>query len=174
MEGIREKHIISDEFLPMSGRMKTEAAAESLLAWIPALQNRLLLACAVRLLLSVFSSLEKSPEFLPGQSNGAEGKLLFFQETNAEYQKILPCLLSLRLPFCGPRIRNRLIYYDEYLENMTEAWEFSQDPETDSKLRQLPRIMDKAAHRLPTWRDSRHWRTKPHCPNPDSGMKGLS
>ncbi len=63
-------------------------------------------------------------------------------------------LLSLRLPFCGSRVRNRLIHYDEYLENMTEAWEFSQDQETNSKLRQLPQIMDKVAHRLPTWRDS--------------------
>jgi len=154
MEGIREKHILSDGFLPMGGRMKTEAAAESLLAWIPALRSRLLLACAVRLLLSVLSSLEKSPESLPGQGNDTEGKLLFFRETNAKYQKILPCLLSVRLPFCGTRVRNRLIRYDEYLENMAEAWEFFQVPETDSKLRQLPRIMDKAAHRLPTWRDS--------------------
>lgn len=154
MEGIREKHILPDGFLPMSGRTKTEAAAESLLAWIPALRNRLLLAYVVRLLLSVFSSLEKSSEFLPGHGSDAERKLLFFRETNAKYQKILPCLLSLKLPFCGTRVRNRLIRYEEYLENMTEAWEFSRDRETDSKLRQLPRIMDRAAHRLPTWRDS--------------------
>lgn len=125
---------------------------EGTLAWISAYKRRFLATLIAKYLLSLISELQRCLDITKFNDEEVVEILDSFRRVQHLFEKALPMLLVPKLTFLGARDRERFVNFGNYVENMVDALEIRNNKEADAKVRELPQIMDKIAHKLPDWR----------------------
>lgn len=126
---------------------------EGTLAYIVAWRNKVILSFLIKFLLSMLRKIEQDFDLGTVEKDKAEQAVTTFKNMFEKYEKALPHLLDVDLPFYTKKDKERVVYYSEYLEDVIEALEIVLDADAASKIELLAKEAI-PSNQISPWREA--------------------